>query len=109
MCLVFACCHGREFALAREKSGRVAPCPGQLGSGFAMRDALASLQKRTDKSVKKKKKKRGRKEVSGKSPLTVAARIRTGQFALTGHSLGLFALKWSLPGEMSLREVPVCS
>lgn len=58
MCLVFACCHSREFALAREKSGRVAPCPGQLGSGFAMRDALASLQKRTDKSVKKKKKKR---------------------------------------------------
>lgn len=47
--------------------------------------------------------------MSGKSPLTVAARIRTGQFALTGHSLGLFALKWSLPGEMSLREVPVCS
>lgn len=36
----------------------MAPCPGQLGSGFAMRDALASLQKRTDKSVKKKKKKR---------------------------------------------------
>lgn len=62
MCLVFACCHGREFALAREKSGRVAPCPGQLGSGFPMRDALASVQKRTDESVKKKKKRAERGE-----------------------------------------------
>lgn len=39
--------------LAREESGRVALCPGQLGSGFAMRDVLASVQKQTEESVKK--------------------------------------------------------
>ena len=81
-------------------------CPGQLGSGFAMRDALASVQKQTEGSVKK----RGWKEVRDKSPPTVAAYIRRmGWFALTSHSLGLFALNWSLPGETSLPKVPFCS
>lgn len=48
--------------------------------------------------------------MSDKSPPTVAACIRrTGQFALTSHSLGLFALNWSLPGEMSFPDVSFCS
>lgn len=46
VCLIFACCHGQEFALAREESGRVAWCPGQLGFDFAMRDVLAKESRR---------------------------------------------------------------
>lgn len=70
---------------------------------------LPPVQKLTEVSVKKKKE-RGWKEVSDESPPAVAAHIsRTGRFALTSHSLGLFALKWSLPGAMSLPKVPFCS
>lgn len=46
VCLIFACCHGQEFAPAREESGRVAQCPGQLGFGFPMWDVLVKENRR---------------------------------------------------------------
>lgn len=68
--------------------------------------AHAPVQKRAEESVKK----RGWKEVSDQSPPTVAAHIRRMRwFVLTSHSLGLFALNWSLLGEMSLPKVTFCS
>jgi len=79
----------------------------QVGWGPALqRGPLAPMEKQTEESVKK----RGWKKVSDKSPPTVAAHIRRmGQFAFTNHSLGLFALNRSLPGEMSPPRVPFCS